>query len=1031
MNSPVLKSRHFERRFCGHGAGQNFIFSVGLGLLAAGAIFFAPAAHAANTTNATISILVVEQGDHRPLFLDFMSRLRQVLTTNLPSHVVFYWENLDLARFEGTSYRANLEDWLRDKYRGHKMDAIVASGETSIDFVLKVRQKVWPEVPVIAIGTKGVETALLAGQTNVTGVTVDIDLPDTLKMALILFPNTRRIAFVSSAESDLPEFHGQDLKTVEDFSTNRFELIKLVGLTMAETKQRLAALPPDTIVFYDDIWKDAAGQTFIPGDALEELSSVCRAPIFSHTESYLGYGMMGGSCIIGRKLVPELAGQIAAVLRAGSANSVPVIRSESSQLVFDARQSQKFSVSESLIPPDSRLRFRTPTLWQAYHQLVIVIVAALVIQTGLIAALLLQRRRKRESEQRFRSLLDNAPDGVLVQTRERIAYVNREILQILRAERPEQLIGQPMLDLVAPEWRKIAKERMQRVNTTTDGPLPMIEEEYLRVDNSRVAVEVSAVPAVFDGDQGALVFVRDVTERKRAAETIAYERQLLRTLLDLMPYGVYIKDLDSRFLMANETLAKRFGKDNPAQLLGLSDKDFFPAETAAVFRADEEKVFAGETINEKEKSVVFPNGQKRTLLTTKVPFRNSQGKICGLVGIGLDITEHKLLEEQFRQSQKMEAFGQLAGGVAHDFNNLLTVIEGHVALLQLRESTPAEQAGGLAEISKAAERAANLTRQLLTFSRRQLFQPKPVDLNEVVANTTKMLQRLIGEHIGLETHFAPGGAPITADRNMMEQILINLAVNSRDAMPKGGRLIIQTAAITISETGAAANPKARPGAFIRLSVTDTGCGIAPKEMEHVFEPFFTTKEIGKGTGLGLATVFGIVTQHHGWIEVKTKVNEGATFHIHLPRLAETESALAELSRPSNVRGGNETILLVEDEAPVRSLARTILEQKGYHIIEADSGLSALEIWQQQRDAIDLLFTDMVMPEGISGRELAARLLAEKPGLKVIYSSGYTDDMLGESSPLRNNPNFLEKPFSPHKLLKQVRDCLDGVASSDR
>jgi CheY-like chemotaxis protein len=294
-----------------------------------------------------------------------------------------------------------------------------------------------------------------------------------------------------------------------------------------------------------------------------------------------------------------------------------------------------------------------------------------------------------------------------------------------------------------------------------------------------------------------------------------------------------------------------------------------------------------------------------------------------------------------------------------------------------------------------------------------------------------MLQRLIGEHIGLETHFAPGGAPITADRNMMEQILINLAVNSRDAMPKGGRLIIQTAAITISETGAAANPKARPGAFIRLSVTDTGCGIAPKEMEHVFEPFFTTKEIGKGTGLGLATVFGIVTQHHGWIEVKTKVNEGATFHIHLPRLAETESALAELSRPSNVRGGNETILLVEDEAPVRSLARTILEQKGYHIIEADSGLSALEIWQQQRDAIDLLFTDMVMPEGISGRELAARLLAEKPGLKVIYSSGYTDDMLGESSPLRNNPNFLEKPFSPHKLLKQVRDCLDGVASSDR
>ena len=998
---------------------------MGLGLLAAVAMFFAPAARAANTTNATISILVVEQGDHRPIFLDFMSRLRQVLTTNLSTHVVFYWENLDLARFAGTSYRADLEDWLRNKYHDHKMDAIVASGETSIDFVLKVRPKVWPEVPVIAIGTKGVETTLLAGQTNVTGVTVDIDVLGTLKIALQLFPNTRRIAFVSSAESDLPEFHGQDFKTVEDFSTNRFELIKLVGLTMAETKQRLAALPPDTIVFYDDIWKDAAGQIFVPGDALEELSSISRAPIFSHTESYLGSGMLGGSCIIGRKLVPELAGQITAVLRAGSANSVPVIPSQSSLLVFDARQLQKFGVSESLIPPGSRLRYRTPTLWEAYHQIVIIIVAALVIQTGLIAALLLQRRRKRESEQRFRTLLDSAPDAVYVQTKERIAYVNRATLQLLRAERPEQLLGQPGLDLVAPEWRKIVKERMQLANTTTDAPLPMIEAEYLRVDNSRVAVEVSAVPAVFAGDRSALVFLRDITERKRAAETIVYERQLLRTLLDLLPDGVYIKDLDSRFLMANETLAKRFGKDSPSQILGLSDKDFFPAELAAVFRADEEKVFAGETVNEKEEIVVCPNGQKRTLLTTKVPFRNSQGLICGLVGIGRDITEHKLLEEQFRQSQKMEAFGQLAGGVAHDFNNLLTVILGHVALLQLQESLHPDQAAGLVEIAKAAERAANLTRQLLTFSRRQLFQPKPFDLNEVVANTSKMLQRLIGEHIGLETHFAPGGAPVMADHTMMEQILINLAVNSRDAMPKGGRLIIQTAAIVISEADAQANPKARPGAFIRLKVIDTGCGIAPKEMERIFEPFFTTKEVGKGTGLGLATVFGIVAQHHGWIEVESKVNVGAAFHVYLPRLAESEKSQTEFSRAPEVRGGNETILLVEDEAPVRSLARTLLERKGYHVIEAASGLSALQIWQQHRDAIDLLLTDMVLPEGVSGRELAERLCSEKPGLKVVYCSGYTDEMLGENSPLRDNPNFMEKPFDSHKLLKQVRDCLDG------
>ena len=316
---------------------------------------------------------------------------------------------------------------------------------------------------------------------------------------------------------------------------------------------------------------------------------------------------------------------------------------------------------------------------------------------------------------------------------------------------------------------------------------------------------------------------------------------------------------------------------------------------------------------------------------------------------------------------------------------------------------------------------------MLTFSRRQLFQPEPLDLNEVVANTSKMLQRIIGEHIGLETHFAPGGAPLKADRTMMEQILMNLAVNSRDAMPKGGRLIIQTAAVVISEADAQANPKTRPGSFIRLKITDTGCGMTPETLDRIFEPFFTTKEVGKGTGLGLATVFGIVAQHYGWIEVESKLNSGTTFDIYLPRLAESEKFQTEFTRAPEISGGNETILLVEDEAPVRSLARTVLEHKGYQILEADSGPSALVIWQKHRDMIDLLLTDMVMPGGVSGQELATHLRSEKPALKVIYNSGYTDEILGANSPLRDNPDFMEKPFSPDKLLKQVRDCLDGRA----
>jgi PAS domain S-box-containing protein len=1029
MNSPVLKSRHLEQRFQGCGAGHNLILSAGLGLLAAVALFFAPVARAADTTNATISILVVEQGDQRPIFLDFMSRLHQVLTTNLPSHAVFYWENLDLARFEGTSYRADLEEWLRNKYHDHKMDAIVASGETSIDFVLKVRPKVWPEAPVIAIGTKGVETTLLAGQTNVTGVTVDIDVLGTLKMALILFPDTRRIAFVSSAETYLPEFHGQDLEKVESFSTNRFELIKLIGLTMAETKQRLASLPPDTIVFYEDIWKDAAGQFFVPGDALEELSSVSRAPIFSHTESYIGYGMLGGSCIIGRKLVPELASQITAVLRTGSANSVPVIPSQSSLLVFDARLLQKFGVSESLIPPGSRLRYHTPTLWEAYHQLVIVIVAALVIQTGLIVALLLQRRRKQQTElelfhsrQMLQTVLDTIPQRVFWKDRNSVFLgCNKQLAADCGYSDASELVGKTDHETVAASqadrYRADDREVME-----TNQPKLDYEEPQNKLDGSIGWLRTNKVP-LHDKDGhviGVLGTYEDVTDRKQMDEKV---RQLSRAV-EQSPVSIVITNKDGNIEYVNRkftevtgySFSEAMGKNPRILKSGELPAEVYQRMWECIRNGQE---WRGEFHNRKK------NGELFWEFSVISPIFNAAGTITHYLAVKEDITERKQLEEQLRQSQKMEAFGQLAGGIAHDFNNLLTIIEGNVALLQ--DPSNSDQAGGLVEIAKAAERAANLTRQLLTFSRRQVFQPKPLDLNEVVANTSKMLQRLIGEHIGLETHFAPGGAPIQGDRTMMEQILINLAVNSRDAMPKGGRLVIQTAAIVVRQADADANPKARPGSFIRLKITDTGCGMPPETLERIFEPFFTTKEVGKGTGLGLATVFGIVEQHHGWIEVESKLNSGTTFHIYLPRLAESEKSQTEFPSAPEVRGGNETILLVEDEAPVRSLARTVLEQKGYHILEADSGLSALELWKQHRDTIDLLLTDMVMPGGVSGQELADRLRSEKPGLKVIFNSGYTDEMLGENSPLRDNPNFMEKPFGLHQLLKQVRDCLDGVA----
>jgi signal transduction histidine kinase/CheY-like chemotaxis protein len=392
-----------------------------------------------------------------------------------------------------------------------------------------------------------------------------------------------------------------------------------------------------------------------------------------------------------------------------------------------------------------------------------------------------------------------------------------------------------------------------------------------------------------------------------------------------------------------------------------------------------------------------------------------------LAGIAI---EKALLEEQLRESQKMEAFGQLAGGIAHDFNNILTAIKGNVSLLKMEGLSAREQAAVTDEISHAADRAASLTRHLLTFSRRRLMQPQALDLNEIVASVVKMLKRLIGEHIVLETDYARGAVPVYADASMLEQVLVNLAVNSRDAMAKGGRLTLATAQVQVGKSEALLSGGGRPGQHARLIVSDTGAGIAAEHLPHIFEPFFTTKEPGKGTGLGLSTVLGIVEQHRGWIEVESRVGSGTTFNIYLPRSAKNKIAAVRPVDESPIPSGTETILLVEDEEGIRRAIGSLLVRYGYQIYTAVSGQSALQIWRQHHQSIQLIVTDVVMPGGVNGQTLFDQMRADKSDLKVIFCSGYPDEVLGNDAPLRKSPNFIEKPFAPDKLLRKIRACLD-------
>ena len=390
-----------------------------------------------------------------------------------------------------------------------------------------------------------------------------------------------------------------------------------------------------------------------------------------------------------------------------------------------------------------------------------------------------------------------------------------------------------------------------------------------------------------------------------------------------------------------------------------------------------------------------------------------------------DITGRLNLEAQLRQSQKMESVGQLAAGVAHDFNNMLTIIQGHGGMLLAKSAQRPELLDSAQAIYFASERAASLTRQLLMFSRKNVMQPKLLDLREVVGTMTKMLQRLLGETIILAFQPPPQMPLVEADAGMIEQVIMNLAVNARDAMPKGGTLAISTEAVELGPDYVQTHPEARPGGFVRLRVTDTGCGMNAATMARIFEPFFTTKEVGKGTGLGLATVYGIVKQHEGWIEVASEVGKGSTFSVFFPASTQPVAASAvEAQAAVEVPGGKETILIVEDEPVLRDMAHVILQECGYRILVASSGREALRVWEQHQSAIDLVLTDMVMPEGISGMDLANRLLSAKPSLKLIFASGYSMDDIDTGFVRKGHAAFLQKPYTHITLAKAVRDCLD-------
>jgi two-component system cell cycle sensor histidine kinase/response regulator CckA len=490
-----------------------------------------------------------------------------------------------------------------------------------------------------------------------------------------------------------------------------------------------------------------------------------------------------------------------------------------------------------------------------------------------------------------------------------------------------------------------------------------------------------------------------------------------------LPHCLCAKE-DGRFLEVNDSFLAMLGYKRE-ELLGE------PAPSIAIWadaQACEEacaSLKAGISNLDLEWRLRTRVGGLRHVLASSTEF-TAEGIPCVLVSCH-DVTERLQQEINLRRSHKLQAVGQLAAGFAHDFNNILAIIQGYTSLLQAEVPSESLSSRGLKEISTAAERAATLTRQLLTFSRKQVMQPKNLNLDSVIEGLGTMLQRILGEQIRLKTQSAIPPPFVRADTGMLEQLIGNLAVNSKDAMPKGGQFIISTTLVQISGAYARIRPEARPGSFACLTVSDTGCGMDAATLQRIFEPFFTTKGVGKGSGLGLATVYGIVQQHKGWIEVSSQLGQGTIFQIYLP--AEKEETLSGRHPATSLpmqTANQKTILLVEDEPGLRLLVHGILEKYGYRVHTAENGVHALDVWAKHKTEIDLLLTDMVMPEGMTGRQLALKLKGEDKDLKVIYTSGYSLDLMGEGmEELVEGYNYIQKPYRPQVLAQTLSNCLAG------
>jgi PAS domain S-box-containing protein len=971
---------------------------------------------------------------------DIVSGVQEIFSSHT-NQINLFTEHLDSRRNDGDDHTRLFFHYLKGKYAEKTLDLIILSDDAALHFFIRMRSQFPGDVPAVFCGINNFTPEILAGHSNITGVNEQISIEKTLEMAFDLFPDAGNIVAVCDNKSEVGKNNLNIFRNAADQFKDRAVFSEALNLKNTDAPEVLGKLSPGTLIFrLNNLLNEEENFVSIQ-ETMRILSKNVSLPIFTAWDFDMGLGAIGGVLVSALEQGRKAAALSLQILDGKPADQIPVIMESPNIPFIDFQQARRFDLTFKDLPDDAQVINIPESLWDQYKNVILFISSLAILLMAIVILQTVHLRKRYRIEQRLvtsknqiSSIFRSAPVGIGSVVDRVMIKVNNRLCE-MTGYTEKDLIGKNsrMLYPGDEEYEFVGREKYAQIADHVTGT---VETRWKKKDGTIIDVLLSSTPVdLKDHSKGVTFIALDITERKQAENDLENEKRFLAAVFDNIEESIVICDENGALLRFNKAARKLHGlpekpitPDQWSEHYSLFMKDGItqmPTEEIPLYRA-----LQGEHVRDAEMLVVLPDTTPRYLVCNGQRLTNNSGKTIGAVVAMHDDTRRRMaemeqekLQAQLHQAQKLESVGRLAGGVAHDFNNMLGVILGHTELALLKTDEDNDLVSDLNEIQKAAKRSADITKQLLAFARKDIISPRKLDLNDTVESMLNMLRRLIGEDIDLVWKPAAHIWPVKMDPSQIDQILANLCVNARDAIAGVGKLTIETERKSFDEEYCKEHPGFIPGDYVLLAVSDNGCGMDKETLDNLFEPFFTTKDVGKGTGLGLATVYGIVKQNNGFINVYSEHSQGSTFKIYLPRLVADEDTNMVMSEKKATAGGTETILLVEDEPSILRMTRMMLEKKGYTVIPAISPAEAMEKAKNHSGTIDLLMTDVIMPE-MNGKDLAGKIIILHPGIKLLFMSGYTADIIGHQKIMEAGSAFIQKPFSMADMTEKVRELLN-------